>query len=697
MKYEIVGKTGVTPTIAILCPRIKTEEILKHYYTPHLAALGKDVMVCDLYLDPTKKKTSAASIKEYLDDLIPNLLQAGITMVVVTQPDYFKVLTKQAKSDSTIGDVLPTILGDKLHAAYCPNYARIFYDPDKIKPKIKTSFDSIIRWMNGDKSSVGQSIQHFTAYPKTDDEIIDWLDKLYEMQCDLSCDIEGFSLKHYDAGIGTITFCWDEHNGIAFPVDYNPIVDPEGKIHGMQITNLRLRRALKKFFEVFQHKMIYHNICYDAYVLVYQLFMTDILDQEGLLYGLDVMLKNWDCSQLITYLATNSCSGNELGLKTQAQEYAGNYAQDDIHDITMIKLDDLLEYNLIDGLATWHVYNKNLPIMIADQQEEVYNTIFRPAVVDIIQMQLTGMPINMAKVVKLNTLLQKESDLNEQRMLSLSVVQSFLDTMKDEKVIEKNYKLKKKQITRADLGLTKDTIVEFNPNSPNQLQRLLYHEDFLGLPVLDYTDTKQPATGAETLEKLLNHTKDPEVTKFLELLIDFKATAIILSTFLPAFLKAKQGSDSWHYLFGNFRLGGTASGRLSSNNPNLQNIPASGSSKAKQRLAKLIKECFEAPPGWLFVGLDFDSLEDKISAVTTKDPEKIKVYSDGYDGHCLRALAYFGEHMPNIETCPDGATPYEALIGDKKVYFHSEEDVDYLGQSMKGSELFELLNQKVAA
>lgn len=103
------------------------------------------------------------------------------------------------------------------------------------------------------------------------------------------------------------------------------------------------------------------------------------------------------------------------------------------------------------------------------------------------------------------------------------------------------------------------------------------------------------------------------------------------------------GPDGWHYLFGFFNLGGTVSGRLSSSNPNLQNLPAKG------KLAKLIKRCFKAPPGYLFVGLDFSSLEDRISALTTKDPNKLKVYTDGYDGHCLRAFSYFGENMPDID------------------------------------------------
>ena len=649
MRYEIIGQTKKSPTIAVLTQKIQAEEIKKHYYNPHLESLGEDIMVCDLYLDPTKKKTSAADIKEYLDELIPNLLDSGIKIVVVTQPDYFKVLTRQTKTDSTIGDVLPTVLGDKLHAAYCPNYARVFYDPDKTKEKIKTCFDSVKRWIGGDTTSVGANIIKFRAHPRTNEEVIEWLDRLYEMQCDLTCDIEGFGLKHYDAGIGTITFCWNEHEGVSFPVDYVPVISPDGKTFGTAIRNNKLRRALKTFFKVFRHKMIYHNICYDGYVLIYQLFMDHILDQEGLLEGLDVVLKNWDCSQIITYLATNSCAGNELGLKTQAQNFAGNYAKDDIHDITLIKLPDLLEYNLIDGLATWYTYNKNYPIMVADDQLSVYETIFKPAVADVIQMQLTGMPMNMKKVKKLDKQLNQESEQLLTDMMNLKLVQSFVHELEEAVIRKKNAKLKKKQITREDLGKTKDTQVSFNPNSPDQLQQLLYSEDFLGLPVVDYTDTRQPSTGADTLEKLLNHTKDPEAIKLLNLLIEYKALAIIISTFLPAFLKAHQGNDGWHYLFGNFRLGGTASGRLSSNNPNLQNIPSSGSSPAKARLAKLIKQCFEAPPGWLFVGLDFDSLEDKISAVTTRDPMKIKVYSDGYDGHCLRAYAYFKDHMPDID------------------------------------------------
>lgn len=634
MQYEVIGKGGPTK-IAILVPRIQKQEVIKHYM-PVLSELNEEIMLCDLYLNRKKKKTSNSEIKEYLEDLIPNLINSGIEMLIVTQPDYFKVLSKQGKTDANIGDIFTGVAGFKV--TYCPNYARVFYDPEKTQTKIVQSLRAVTNYYTGTHKKLGSDIIHSAAHPSTISAKLAWLDKLIEMDVDLACDIEGFSLKHFDAGIGTITFCWDEHNGVAFDID-----DTKTKQE-----NVIMRQALKKFFMNFKRKMIYHNICYDVYVLVYQLFMDHLLDQEGLLEGLRVMLRNWDCTQLITYLATNSCAGNELGLKVQAQSFAGNYAQEDIEDITKIDLPALLEYNLVDGLSTWFVYNKHWQTIIDDDQLTTYEN-FKEWAVDIIQMQLTGLPVNMDKVEALDKLLNQESEYCVHKMKRTKIVKGFLYQLEEDALVKKNAKLKTKVVTRADLGKTKDLEVTFNPGSAPQLQRLLYSDAFLDLPVLDLTDSGLPSTGADTLEKLLAHNIPEETKEFLQILLEYKASAIIISTFIPAFLKAERGPDGWHYLFGNFRLGGTLSGRLSSNNPNLQNIPSSAGGPLKSRLAKLIKECFEAPPGWLFVGLDFDSLEDRISALQTKDPEKLKVYTDGYDGHSLRAHGYFGDQMPDID------------------------------------------------
>jgi DNA polymerase-1 len=128
----------------------------------------------------------------------------------------------------------------------------------------------------------------------------------------------------------------------------------------------------------------------------------------------------------------------------------------------------------------------------------------------------------------------------------------------------------------------------------------------------------------------------------LEALVKHTTANKILTAFIPAFEAAIDKGDDCVWLHGSFNLGGTKSGRLSSSNPNLQNIPAGSI------YGKLIKSCFVAPKGWMFCGADFNSLEDYISALTTRDPNKMKVYTDGYDGHCLRAFNYFPDLLPGI-------------------------------------------------
>ena len=86
------------------------------------------------------------------------------------------------------------------------------------------------------------------------------------------------------------------------------------------------------------------------------------------------------------------------------------------------------------------------------------------------------------------------------------------------------------------------------------------------------------------------------------------------------------------------------------------------------------------------------ALEDRISALTTKDPAKIQVYEEGYDGHSLRAQAYFGEAMPDIERAPAGAKCYKAMLGTKEIYFHEHETIMYMGKKVTGAELYQLLS-----
>ena len=646
MKYLMFSdELQVTYRVCFLVPELNRKEMRRHYVSPYLDQLTDQVLAYDLYKEP--KRTPVKQQKEYLSDLIPILQDLAVEYLVVTDADYFKTLTGKPKAEAYLGYVVDSVLGN-FKVLFCPDYRRVFYDPVKINADIALALTALNQHIDGTYIDPGFKIIKHSAYPQTLPDIKYWLNKLIQQDLPLAADIEAFSLHHHDAGIGSIAFAWSKHEGIAFPVDLHP----ESKA---------IRALLKDFFLKFQPKILWHNISYDVYVLVYQLFMEDLLDRKGMLFGMRTLLRNWDCTKLITYLATNSCSGNKLGLKEQAKEFAGNYAVEDIKDITKIPLPQLLEYNLIDTFSTWHVYEKHWDSLVQDNQLEIYETLFQPAILDIIQMQLTGLPLDMDEVLKLQIQLQEFSDKSRERMNQNPVVHAFIDHMNREWVIEKNLTYKYKRVTLEDAN------EEFNPNSGPQLQKLLYSDDFLSLPVLDQTESGQPAVGADTLEKLKNHTEDPLYLDLLDALLDFKSVDKILTSFIPAFLKAPKAKDGHHYLYGSFNLGGTVSGRLSSSNPNLQNLPSSGT-----KWAKAVKKCFRAPKGWLFVGLDFSSLEDRISALTTKDPNKLKVYTDEYDGHCLRAYSYFEDQMPDIDpnsvdSINSIAKKYKGLRQDSKL------------------------------
>lgn len=654
MRYITSQDTGKYP-IAILGHQIRREEMIKTYLLPNDLSM-EDFIFIELHSAPGKKKTPAREIKEFIQQELQQVLDDAETQYIIcTDSDYFKILTKEAKAEANLGYVCDSVWG-KQKVIYTPNYRQVFYDPPVVRAKIAQGMDALLNHIRGQYAEPGQGIIEFEAYPDTPEKIKAWLDQLLEMNKPLAIDIEAFGLKHYNAGIGTITFCWSKTQGIAFNVDYEPIPGATEAPYGRINRNDVVRNLLREFFIKYTQRQMYHNISYDVYVLIYQLFMDNLIDTEGLLHGMDIMLRNWDCTKLITYLATNSCAGNHLSLKDQAQEYAGNYAQDDIKDICLIPNEQLLRYNLIDGLCTWYTYEKHWDTLIADDQLDVYNNIFKPACEDIIQMQLTGMPMNMETVNQVAK--EMETDRNQalKTIRESKLMKNFTMMLRQEWVDDKNAKLKKKQVTLADCD------IEFNPNSGPQLQKLLF--DYIGLPVLGLTKSKQPATDGDTIKALRTHTQSEDVKELLNALIDYKLVDKIITSFIPAFRNAQPGPDGWHYLFGNLNLGGTVSGRLSASEPNLQTIP-SGS-----KYAKKIKKCFEAPPGWIFCGLDFASLEDRISALTTKDPQKLKVYTDGYDGHSLRAYAYFGEQMPDIEDTVESINSiqhkYKSLRSDSK-------------------------------
>lgn len=642
MRHHIFQEADSYPVALILKPTAFDKSQVKAHYIDALTALGlKEDVIAVTCSQGTNGKPSAKEIKAYLEELLSGLHGLGTKLLYVADSAYFKALTKQGKAEPHAGYVLPCAIKgyEQFQIVLGMNYQQLVYNPE-LQSKLTLGLQTVVDAVQGSYVAPGSTIIHSAQYPTSYEDIRQALLSLMDKP-ELTCDIEAFSLRFEEAGIGTIAFAWDEHNGIAFPVDYTPLGIPSHSgEYGYRTNNIVIKGLLREFFEHYKGqlkgKVCFHNATYDVKVIIYELWMKDALDTPGLLHGLKVMTQHLDDTKIIAYLAYNSTAGNQLGLKALAHEFAGNYAVDEINDIRRIPLDRLLEYNLVDALSTFYIKKRDYPKMVADNQLDLYLGLMLDSLKLIIQIELTGMPMDMEMVHEAEQQLQAESQAHLDVIAQSPLTQRFNLRYQQRLMEIANSKLKKKQ---HPLEHFKDEV--FNPNSGPQLQDFLY--GMLDLPVIDLTDNKQPATGKDTLEKLTHHTQDPEIQALLKALIGYAGVEKILTAFIPSFKRAQLKSDGHYYLHGGFNIGGTVSGRLSSSNPNLQQIP-SGSA-----YGKLIKKCFKAPTGWLFSGADFNSLEDYISALTTKDPNKLGVYINGFDGHCLRAAYYFRDQLPHID------------------------------------------------
>lgn len=635
--------------VLIKTSSFKKDALEANYVNPLIQLGVNPDEIIGFSLNDTGGKISVSSIKKYLEILLPELQNLRVQYLYVADAAYFKVLTNSKKAEPHLGYVLPCSIDGytDMKVVLGINYNALIFNTE-LQSKLDLSLTTLYSSIAGNYAPLGGSVIHSAHYPEKLEDIKQALANLHDFPS-LTCDIEAFSLRFEEAGIATIAFSWNQHNGIAFACDYlNTSVKgmhPEISLfnYGEIRHNAMVRALLKEFFTSYQGELIFHNAAYDIKVIIFTLFMDSLLDSKGLLSGLEILTRNFQDTKVIAYLATNTTAGNVLGLKALAHEFAGNWAVEDIKDITKVPLPELLQYNLVDCLSTWYVKSKYWPILCQDEQLEIYRNLMLPSLKTIIQMELTGMPMDAWRVgeVKQELLALKEGYENT---LFNSPVIKLLNLLIQTKAMEDaNSKLKVKQHP-----LEKFSDVVFNPNSNQQVQRLLYEQ--MGLPVLDFTETKQPAVGGDTLAKLINHTNEPAYKELLEALIGHAQVGKVLSSFIPAFEQALIKTDGRSYLHGGFNLGGTVSGRLSSSKPNLQNIPAGNTGNAeKQLFGKLIKSCFSAPSGWLFVGADFNSLEDYVSALTTKDPNKLAVYEKGFDGHSLRAAYYFRDQCPEID------------------------------------------------
>lgn len=608
-----------------------------------------------VYLSPNQKKTNNADRVLWIQDNLITFNQ--FDYIVCTNADYFKTLTKKSNAKNTLGSICSSSL-TTANIVYCPTAYEYKLNPSQVGVNINLALNAILEHSKGTYKEVGSDIIKSECYPDNIQDLENALNQIKDKPI-LSLDIETTAIKLHQAEVYSIGLAWDKNNGIAFK--YTP----------------EYRELLVKFFTEYQGKFLIHKANFDVMHLVYELFMNrDITDIPNQLLGINTLCRDFEDTLMIAYFATNNCQENVLSLKDLARPYVGNYAVD-VSDVTKIELDKLLRYNLIDCLATHYVYEEYYPKVLLDRQEELYKD-FKEYLKDNLRMQLNGLPIDLDYVANLKAKLiqEKEDILNTLNQIpSLETCKLQLAEQRTEK---RNSELKVKVTTIAD------NMEDINYNSSKQLNYLLYQ--FYGLPVLSTTATGEPKTDKHTLKDLINHTQSKEIQTVLQSLLDLSDVEKILSAFIPAFEEAIVDKNGNAHLSGFFNLCGTVSGRMSSSDINLQQLPSTGS-----RFAKPVKECFRSTSEWVMCGIDFASLEDRIDALKTKDPEKLKVYLDGYDGHSLRAYYFFKEHMPDIELAEENEPCYTAKIKDETITWKASDKIVYNNVTYTGDEFYELV------
>lgn len=176
-----------------------------------------------------------------------------------------------------------------------------------------------------------------------------------------------------------------------------------------------------------------------------------------------------------------------------------------------------------------------------------------------------------------------------------------------------------------------------NINSTKQLRRLFFEQ--LGYAPVKMTDggttgNKQPSTDEEVLQVFLDNG-----CPFSKLIMEHRKISKIYGTYIEGLLGWVDNELRIHTTL---KQGGTVTGRLSSSDPNLQNIPRPKTDRFK------IREAFTAAPGKRLVVADYDQLEMKLMAHFSGDPRMVEAIASGKDLHCVTVSLMFGEQYDEV-------------------------------------------------
>ena len=180
----------------------------------------------------------------------------------------------------------------------------------------------------------------------------------------------------------------------------------------------------------------------------------------------------------------------------------------------------------------------------------------------------------------------------------------------------------------------RDLVRRINLNSNLDIKWLMYSEEGFNFPILKYTDSGAPSADEETLVELRMRVKKPDSPKavFLDNVLTLRGLEKMYKTYIEGWNEKVQDDNCLH---GQFKIHGTTSGRLSSAEPNLQQIP-------KTSVDPNIKKQLIARPGTLYMAMDFSQAELRIMAHLSGDETYLTAFREGQDPHLAIAAKKYG-------------------------------------------------------
>lgn len=614
MRHSKINSNCKNPELLLILTDYGDNDDFTGVFKNYLNKLGdyKDKVRVVYVPVPEKGRLNKKAFTQEAEEIYDFCETQGITKIMVGIPEYmrnFLEITKTYGFERAIGTAttkgeytfIPTI-----------NYFMLRFAPQKVKliqKSINCALDVLAGTYHDDTKAVQDSVQ--ITVPKTLQEAKEALMSLIDKEV-LTCDIETTGLTWTTDRLLTVSF--------------SPSESESTVISFKRFSNDNIFTLLKNFFIKFKGRLVFHNVVFDVPFLVYRLFMQDLDDRKGAIYGINQM--NLDDSIVMAYLCLNSTERPELGLKVLAFPKFGDYDS----DINQAYLDDMPiekveKYNAIDTAATFYVFNKYNKLLEQEEQLELYETYYRKVIPNMIKLKMVGLVLDAENVEKAYEQLDSIVEEVTKELQEFDEVKEVIQYLKEERAAKTKTK---KPEDYPDIC--------FNPASPQQKRKLLF--DIMGLPVNKLTKEGLPSTDKEVLTDLVN-TVSGDFKRIIQLLQDYAQTAVVKTNFLKAFSERSITTPSGlRKLYGDYKLYGTASGRLSSYNPNLQNIPSTGS-----KYAKLVKSLIVAPKGWKVLGADLSALEDRVMANLAKCENKLKEFTEGFDGHCLRCARFFEDEL----------------------------------------------------